>query len=321
VAEIPHKTILDRETPGKAMIDGYKTQLDLLTDMVNYTSNLIPRAYQSSEKKLRDLIVCFTLLKQFGVMLDAVEILARAGAITAAYVPARSAFEASLYIEWILVSDGQKKAAHYYVGSVRAERLWGKRVAKGSPESSVFIEEMKQLGIDLYSDRSELDAAAQQLIAEADAVLAQPELAAANVAFDAWIAARTRPGKRPPNEPEWYKVLGKRSIRSIADEVRRLPEYILHYSKGSQVVHSSSTKDHLGFRKGGAIGHPIRNLAGVHNLLNFALSNAMLTFMRVLGFYRPAELPRWSKKYIEEWRPAFTNIPRLKIETSVPKMP
>lgn len=40
-------------------------------------------------------------------MLDAVEVLARAGAVHAAFVPARAAFEASLYIEWILASFPQ----------------------------------------------------------------------------------------------------------------------------------------------------------------------------------------------------------------------
>ncbi|MHB8814971.1 MAG: hypothetical protein ACYDAE_17100, partial [Steroidobacteraceae bacterium] len=98
VKETPHKTLLDRDAARKAMAQGFAPQLDMLTDVVNYTSNLIPRAYERSERKLRDVIVCFVLLKQFASMLDAVEVLARVGAIHAALVPARAAFEASLYI-------------------------------------------------------------------------------------------------------------------------------------------------------------------------------------------------------------------------------
>ena len=97
--EQPHKTLMDRDQPPKVMAEKYGAQLHLLTQMTNYASNLIPRAFQSSEKKLRDVIVCFTFLKQIAAMLDAIDVLVRAGAITAAFVPARVAFEAALYLE------------------------------------------------------------------------------------------------------------------------------------------------------------------------------------------------------------------------------
>jgi hypothetical protein len=70
VPEPPHKTLLDRDNPPKIMAERYGPQLHLLTELVNYTSNLIPRAFQSSGKDLRDVVVCFTLLKQLAVMLD-----------------------------------------------------------------------------------------------------------------------------------------------------------------------------------------------------------------------------------------------------------
>jgi hypothetical protein len=79
VKEPPHKTLLDRNAAAKAIAEGYGPQLEMLTDMVNYASNLIPRVYSSGERKLRDVIVCFVLLKQFASMLDAVEMLSRAG--------------------------------------------------------------------------------------------------------------------------------------------------------------------------------------------------------------------------------------------------
>jgi hypothetical protein len=303
------------------MAERYGPQLILLSELVNYTSNLIPRAFQSSAQDLRDLIVCMTLLKHFGVMLDAVDVLVRAGSITAAHLPARAAFEASLYIEWILVADGEKKATYYYVGHVRAERLWGRRAAKGRPESAAFIDDMKQLGVDLYSDRAELDYEARKLIADADSVLSQSRFAEANSMFESWIQARTKPGKKHPHEPEWYKVLGKPSIRSIAKELMRLPDYIVYYGNGSQVMHASSTKDHVEFQKDGAVAHPMRNLAGAHNLLNGVLSNALHTFVRVLAYYRNEELPRFGSQYLQEWRTPFTQIPRIKIEASAAKRP
>jgi hypothetical protein len=127
VNESSHPTLLNRAVQEAAIRQYYTPQLDLLTDMVNYASNLIPRAYARSEEELKDVIVCFGLLKQFATMLDAVDTLMRSGSVTAAQVPARAAFEASMYLEWILVSDSEKKALHFVVGNIRTERLWARR--------------------------------------------------------------------------------------------------------------------------------------------------------------------------------------------------
>lgn len=130
MSDPPHPTLLNRQEAIDAVTKHYAPQLNLLTEMTNFASNLIPRAFNSSEKQLRDVIVCFSLLKQFTTMLDAVEVLVRQGAVHAAFAPARVAFEASLYIEWMLVSDGEKKATHYFVGNLRDERLWGCEYSK-----------------------------------------------------------------------------------------------------------------------------------------------------------------------------------------------
>jgi hypothetical protein len=49
--------------------------------MVNYATNLMPRAFGSSEKQMADLMVCYGFLKQFATMLDAAEVLLRAGSV------------------------------------------------------------------------------------------------------------------------------------------------------------------------------------------------------------------------------------------------
>jgi hypothetical protein len=236
------------------------------------------------------------------------------------FVNARAAFEASLYIEWILVSDGEKKATYYVVGNFRGERLWAQRVAKGAPEAATFLEEMGQIGSDILSQQPNLESEADAFMAEANRILAQPGFAEASAAFDAYIAAHPRRG-RAHYEPEWYAVLGKPTIRSIAKELKRLPDYIVYYSKGSQIVHSSSYKEQIRFKKEGAIAHPIRNLADAHTLFNFVCSNALYTFMRVLAFYRNAELPRFGERYVREWRTAFTHIPRIKITSTAARTP
>lgn len=312
--ETPHKILLDRNDPARQMAERFTPQLDLITDLADYASNLIPRAFERSERKLRDVIVCYGFLKQVTAMLDAFDVLARAGAIHAAHLPARAAFEGSLYLEWLLVSDGDKKAAHYVVGGLRAERRWGRRALRGTPEASTFLRQMKHIGQDIMSREWVSPEDAQKFISEADRVLAHQELAGAEAAFEAMATKRGR-------EPEWYKVLGKRNIRAIAEELMRLPEYVLHYAKGSEVMHSSSYADHVRFGSAGSSGTPVRSLIGVDYVLNFVVSNAIHTFMRVLGFYRVDEMPWFSTKYVTDWRAPFLRIPHVRVQAITPKRP
>jgi len=310
MSEFQHPTLLNREAAAGFVSQHYGPQLGLLNEMTNYASNLIPRAYSSSAKQLPDLIVCFSLLKQFAGMLDAIEILLRAGAVHASFVPARAAFEVSLYLEWMLVSDTEKKAIHYYVGNIRAERIWGLRVQRSTSEASDFLKDMGQMGVDILANRPALDQEGASHVAQIERILSLPEFASTNKAFE---NHKKKAGRR--HEPEWYKVLGKANLKEIARELNRLPEYVVNYSKGSSVTHSQSYKDQLEFKSAGVGAHPIRNLAELHSAFNFAFTTSMLVFHRVLGFYRSEELMAFWKTYASDWRQAFINIPTLNIES------
>jgi Family of unknown function (DUF5677) len=238
--EAPFLPLLNRDEAQDIVSQHFGPQVAMLTELTNYASNLIPRAYRSSDKQLRDLIVCYSLLKQFASMLDAVDVLVRAGSIQAAMTPARVAFEATLYIEWMLVADGEQKAVHYFVGNVRAEREWARMVSRGTPQTDEFLANMGQLGADILGRTPALDIEASQHIARIDKILGRPEYAPVDQAFDAF-----RKRRRRPYDPSWYEVLGKTSVKQIAKELQRLPDYIVYYGEGSRVVHSASYTEHI----------------------------------------------------------------------------
>jgi len=93
--------LLDRKKHEADVRQHFAGHIDLLIDLANYGSNLIPRAYDSSGKKLEDIIVIGILLKQVVSMIDAVEVLISKGAVSPANLQARAAFEATLSMSMV----------------------------------------------------------------------------------------------------------------------------------------------------------------------------------------------------------------------------
>lgn len=305
--EKPHPTILNRDEPRAVTEKHFFKQTELLRDMVNYGSNLIVRAFHSSPKKMSETVVCGVLLKQIVAMVDAVEVLLASGCGHASFLPARTAFEASIYLDWILLADCERRATRYIVANFRDERLWAARVIPGTEEEAIFRQISNTLGFDVYANRPTLPSEANNHLAEVNRILAQPDLEPIDQEF-------TRARGTNKHDPQWYQLDGLRSFKQVADQVGRLSEYEFFYSKGSQVTHTGSYKDHIRFADGQVIFKPIRHLSDVNVLLNFVVSVCLGAYMKVLKKYRPGELEAFSKKYLEDWRDPFQNVPSVKYE-------
>ena len=299
--ETPHPAILNREEVKAVALQHCAKQTELLRDLANYGSNLIVRAFDSSPKKMAEVVVCGVLLKQVVAMVDAAEVLLSAGCGHASFLPARTAFEASIYIDWIFAGDSERRATRYVVANYRDERLWASRVIPGTAEEIAFTKIAQVLGVDIHAERPTLAGEASTHLTEVDRILAQPYLAAIDQEF---TAAR---GKRK-RDPEWYELDGLQSIRQVAEKVDRLPEYEFFYSKGSQVTHTGTYKDHVRFVDSQVRFKPIRHLADVNMLLNFIVTICVGTYKKTLEMYRPGETTAFAKKYLEDWRDPFMNV-------------
>jgi len=296
--ESPHPTILNRDIPPILAKQHFGDQLRLIRDLVNYGSNLIVRSYTSSPKKMADIIVCGVLLKQIVTMLDGLEVLISAGCGIPSHLPARAAFEASLYLDWILDSNSEHRATRYLVGNYREERRWAARAIKDTPEE----EAMRWVGIDINENRPELEDKAKTLLAEIDRLLGEPELAPINAEF---ASAEDRQPKSRKKTIEWYHLDGVKSIRQIAVKLNRLREYQFLYSKGSEVTHSARYKDHINFNDGKVQFNEIRHLHEAIFAINFVLPVVIGTYSKIIERYRPEEKPAFEKKYREDWQRVY----------------
>lgn len=299
--EKPFALILNRQEAKKHVAEYFKGQVQLFLDLTNYGSNLIIRAFKSSKKDLSDVVVCGVLLRQVVAMIDAVETLVEHGIVHAAFLPARTAFEASIYLDWILFSDSDRKTKCYIVSNLRKERLWASRAIQGTPEEAAFDPITKSLGLDIHAKEPGLAIDAKKHLPEVNRILAQPEFKEIDFEFN------QRRGRKKW-DLEWYELFGARSIRQVAQAVGRLPEYELYYAKGSEITHSASYNDHIRFVNNQVRFKPIRHLQGIDMLTSFVVCVAIRSFQNVLRYYRSDELPAFSKKYVEEWRTPFLSV-------------
>jgi hypothetical protein len=303
--EVPHPAILNRESTRAVVEEHFSKQTALLRDLANYGSSLVVRAFNSSPKKMAEVIVIGVHLKQVVAMVDAVEVLLTAGCGHAAFLPARTAFEASVYADWIMKDNIERRATLYLVANYRDERLWATRAIPGTSEEKAMSQVTAIAGFNVNSNRPDLASDATEHLAEVNRILSQDSLKGIDQEFDAARRKRKR-------DPEWYQLDGSASIRQVAEEVGRLPEYTFFYSKGSQVTHTGSYKDQIRFANGEVRFLPTRHLADVNMLLNFVCASVFATYKKVLERYRPGELAAFANKYLEDWREPYQNVKNVK---------
>lgn len=304
---MPNLAILNRQEASGHAAEHFAPQIELLRDLANYGSHLVLRAYASSKKGIADVIACGVLLKQVVSMIDAIEVLLSAGIVHAGFLPARAAFEASIYLDWILSGDSDRKARCYLVANYRQERLWALRVIHGTPEKAAFDADARSMGLDLHADRPELAAEGAAHLAEVNRILAQSELQPIDHEFD-------QKRKKRKRDLEWYELVGAQSIRQVAAAVGRLLEYDYFYAKGSQITHAAAYKDHIRIGNDGIKLKPVRHLDGVDMLIRFVGTSAIRSFQNILRHYRPGELAAFSKKYTESWQMPYLRVRSVKYD-------
>lgn len=306
--EQEHPALLDRKSVTADVEKHLTPWLDSMRDLVSYGTNLIVRCVGDSQRQTKDRVVLTILLRQAVAMLDSVEVQLSKGCTHTANLQMRALFEASVYIEWILAGDSERKARYYHVHNLRRKRMWANRTQPGSPEATDFAAEMGKYGLKI-SD--ELRKKSLEQIQEIDRILAQPELAAINADFE---AIKTIRGLK--RDVAWYVPLGPKSFAAIARATGDAALYVILYSGASEVMHSSSDDQHVEFEAGKLTIKQIRSLAGFEPVFRFSLGIALHLYRTILKEYRPGELTNFARKYVEQWQKHYLNFLEIKYEVS-----
>jgi hypothetical protein len=297
--EKPHKYLLDRDLYSVIIKEQFAESLSLLEELVNFGSNLIPRCFESSDKKLHEVGILLNFLKQGVALLDSIHILAPRGATTPCFLSLRSLFEISVYLEWIFQKETEKRGTLPFVWNLRNKLYWTRCVKPGTPEHEAHKQHMADTitgPIPRGLDTAFVDAE----IALLNSKLSAPECAAINAEFD-----RIKKGQK---DKEWYCPAGVNNFREMAKAVGKEGQYKVFFGHFSGVTHGVALDKQISFSKEQVVYEPIRNLTEMDQILRCALTLAVAIYRTVLHHYRYGELENYDRKYVNEWRSRFLSV-------------
>jgi hypothetical protein len=299
MASEPHNILLDRDLYAVLIKENFSETTDLLEELVNYGSNLIPRCFESSEKKLHDTVIILNFLKQTVALLDSIHILASRGSTAPCFLCLRSLFEISTYLEWIFEKDTEKRGSLYFVWDLRRKLRWTLSIKPGTREHEAHKQHMSDAGVAAIPPGVDAKLVDAQ-IAQLNAKLSVPECASINQEFERIKSGLT--------DKEWYAPAGVSNFREIAKAVKREGEYKVLYSSFSAITHGLALDQQIRFSKGRVIFEPIRNMIKLDEIFRHTLNFALRIYRSTLTHYRPGEVENLDRKYLAEWRERFLSV-------------
>jgi hypothetical protein len=299
MANEPHEALLDRDLYSALIKESFSETTNLLEELVNYGSNLIPRCFESSDKKLHDAVIILNFLKQGVALLDSIHLLSSKGATVPCFICLRSLFEIGVYLEWVFQKDTEKRGSLYFVWDLRRKLHWALAVKPGTREYEAHKKHMSDTRVSAIPagiDEKLIDAQ----IAQLNGKLSVPECANINREFD-----RLRSGLK---DKEWYAPAGVSNFREMARAVKKEGQYKVFYSSYSEITHGLALDQQISFSKGRVMFEPIRNITELDQIFRNTLNFALWIYRAALTHYRPGEGENFNRKYITEWRQRFLSV-------------
>jgi len=298
-----NKGILDREY-SVDIVRHFKDDIDLLNEVLDYGSHLLPKAYASSPRDIKALCIIPMQLRQVLVHLDGIAVLASAGNCFSAGLQVRSLLEIAHTMEWLLAADTEAKVHHLYVANLRKRRQWQSIAISGTPEATRHADAASRIPL-TPEQLKEFNYEIQRI----NEILAMPAFSGIDAKFQSHYA------KRNFDKP-WYEIYGspsdKMSIRKIADAIGRLKEYNYIYSSYSAIAHGGDIFKNVTFGDNIYI-NPVRDPQDVPKVRVSAASLAFCVYRMVLEQYLPTEMIEYNTKYSSEWRARFLKEYSLKV--------
>lgn len=283
-------------------------------EITAYSADALLRTMKTAHRDLPDLVVIGALFRQVVATSDGCLVCLENGAIQAALLQARSAIEASLYLDWVLSKGKDRWATQYYVASIRQNRSWLMRLLPGTEEQRAYSKAYAEIGGKPLAPSNQSEIASE--VEKLDELLND----AGYREINGWFEQASKIGKGKSQrrvEPVWHSPGpdGVASIAKLARALGREAEYITLYRYMSYFAHGSLADNHFRTQEGKAAVEPIR----YPKQFALAFNNTVLLMLgatqRLLEEYRSGELPQFRERYMRKWREVVTNFVNVNIET------
>jgi hypothetical protein len=298
--------------PSDADYEKYKKLLQQFSDFVRDCISFPLTAYKVAEQssfgdgKLHHSPVLM-LIRHFCEQSDAVAVLATEGCGEPAKPLIRSAFEASLSVQYIMEKDSERRGLAYLVAHThRRIKLYrkldpseqaGKELRNKIQNDPMSVSVLKGLPVFDF----------QKLIARLTGMLARSP-------YDAIEREWTRRKKELKSEPSWYSLYdGPRTIQALALHLRKGGWYELLYSDWSDVVHAGSGMVNVAANTSGGddpvVIRPLRHPEGLQNLIVLAAGLCLELTRCVLKSYgTDADQLKMQARYNAEIRDRYLQL-------------
>jgi len=301
-----YKPLLDREQAIASAEPLISAACPLLREVVNHASWGFRRCDAASDTHggENEDLAAFVLYRHLIELTDGVEVLFAASCVDSAVPIVRAAFEASLSLDYILREDYTRRSlawtCAYLHGRIAAhERLDANTVAGGAFTAAITSEFDRGLSVPYDAGPS---------VAGLRRVLDRPQ-------FKDLDAEYVKLRKQLNRAPDWFRLVGEKTRRSLARAVGRETEYLSFYSEWSGFSHAADAAPYVstGDKPGVAAFLGVRSPHRMPHRAFFAVNYLLRATRKMLEHFRPGEsLKPW---YLREVQQPFMALSRIRVIT------
>lgn len=296
----PDRKILDRSRSVQDVDDHFSEQIKLLTELTDYGTLLLVRCHSSSNKQFEDLVILAILFKHILTLIDSIQVLLTNGAVLISQLISRTLFESSIYIEWILKEDTERRAKQYYVGNYLEYRRFDRKFLTEYANDKNIKTQIERASEKLGVDPNSITIEAKKEIESIDKSLSKPLLRDIKVEFDGL--------KKTKGSVKWYELDNIPNLFELAKKLDLSFDYYLYYNLYSQITHGMVVREHIQINEDSVYLEPIRSIASIKSAFIMVVSTTLRVYQTLLKHYRSSELENLQKKYLNDWETRLKTI-------------
>lgn len=297
MTDSPFLPLLNRQHAIKS-VQKYYTQIELLEDLVNFGSALMPRLLPDEAKTPTDSLLVFQLAREVILQIDTLQVLLANGCIPGASSVCRSLVEKQHLCLWSLSGDLERKMQHLFVGGLRSDRQRARAAMSGQKENDALGALRHQLA------QTQIPEQSAQRVKAIDARLKLSDVTDINSAFDK-LAVKLG------YDPSWTAVYcsnrnqnkHRGSARKIAEEIGKLADYQIYYTDYSTRTHGQAVLSNISIGDGYISVSNIRDVNDFETTYFLAINSAFELYKALLEHYLPDEVQAYCAMAIKNWMP------------------